>query len=96
MKVLKMVGCNAVTLDLPANLNVHSTVSVAFIKSLFRMQNQPVPPVQIGGFDEFELESISDHFIEPDRSLSASKVFLKILGMPPKTSRMLRKVCVST
>ena len=58
---------------MPANLNVHSTVSVAFIKPFFCQQNQPVPPLKIGGFDEFELKSISDHFIEPARSLSASK-----------------------
>jgi hypothetical protein len=73
MEVIKMVGRNAVQLNLPKALKIHSTVSVAKIKPFFARQNQIVPPVVINDLEEFELESISDHFFDPDHSLPLSK-----------------------
>ena len=73
MDVIKMVGRNAVQLNLPSTLKIHSTVSVAKIKPFFARQNQIIPPVIIDDQEEFELESISDHFYDPDHSISLSK-----------------------
>jgi hypothetical protein len=73
VKVLKMVGPSAVSLELPPNCQVHSTVSVTNIKPYFFRQNQEVPPVIIDGIEEFELEAINGHFIDPDRTLTANK-----------------------
>ena len=56
MEVVKMVGRNAVQLNLPSALKIHSTVSVAKIKPFFARKNQPVPPVIIGDLEEFGLE----------------------------------------
>jgi hypothetical protein len=73
IKVLKMMGPNAVSLDFPDHMNIHSTVSVSLLKPFIRRENQEPPPVQINGVEEFELESISDHFIDPEKSLTSHK-----------------------
>ena len=73
MHVIRMVGRNAVKLNLPSTLQIHSTVSVAKIKPFFARQDQVVPPVIINDLEEFELESISDHFYDRDHSISLSK-----------------------
>ena len=46
---------------------------MAKIKPFFARQNQIIPPVIIDDLEEFELESISDHFYDPDHSISLSK-----------------------
>ena len=68
-----MMGPNAVSLEMPAHLNVHTTVSVSLLKPFIRRENQEPPPVQINGVEEFELESISDHFIDPEKALASHK-----------------------
>ena len=57
VKIINMMAPHAVSLQLPANLNVHSTVSVVLIKPFFKRRSQEAPPVVINGIEEFELEA---------------------------------------
>ena len=73
-RTLLPLNCtNALSLDLSANLNMHSTVSLVRIKAFFCRQNQQITPLKIDRIEEFELEAISSHFIDPDRTITSHK-----------------------
>lgn len=61
LTILDTVGPNAVKLDLPASLAIHPTVSVSLIKPFKARATSALPPVNIRGVEEYELESIVDH-----------------------------------
>ena len=68
MKVLQLIGRNAVVLDLPASLKVHPTVSVSLIKPYKARLGVAAPPVIVGGEEEWELEAVTSHNIVKSRS----------------------------
>jgi hypothetical protein len=60
LTVLETVGRNAVRLDLPASLGIHSTVSVSLIKP-FLPRLGVIPPVNINDELEWEVEAVTSH-----------------------------------
>ena len=68
VSVLEMVGQNAVRLDLPRNLKVHSTVPVALVKPYKERVGVSSSPVTIDGNLEFEVEAILNHQLHPGKT----------------------------
>jgi hypothetical protein len=61
VKVLSTIGRSAVRLDLPESLKIHPTVSVSLVKPFIRRIGADVPPLNIDGACEWEVEAITDH-----------------------------------
>lgn len=61
-KVIKVVGSNAYTLDLPSSLSkLHPTFNVSVLKRYFGTVIPPPDPVELEGIDEYEVENILAH-----------------------------------
>ena len=76
MKVLEVIGLNAVKLDMPASLKqLHPTVSVSLVKPYKGRVGVTVPPVIVAGMQEWELEAVTNHNIVK----SSSRKYLSLL-----------------
>ena len=71
VRILELLGRSAVKLDLPECLKVHPTISVSLIKPYMARAGIEIPPIEIKGELEWELEAISNHNVV--RSRKASK-----------------------
>ena len=78
-KVIRVIGRNAVHLDMPSHLrHIHPVVSVSLIKPFVARLGQP-PPVEICGEDEHELESVIDfHLIKSNKRNVPNQVEFKV------------------
>jgi hypothetical protein len=70
LKILEVIGRNAVKLDLPTALRVHPTISVSLIKPFMARAGIAVPPVVINGELEWELEAIINHHVVKSKKSS--------------------------
>ena len=66
IKVLELVGRNAVKLDFPEALSIHPTVSVSLVKP-FRARPGQSAPVVIDGELEYIVEAILSHNLVPTK-----------------------------
>jgi putative transposase len=69
--VLKMVGLNAVQLELPTALKLHPVVPVNLLKPYIPRQGVDLPAVQVNGREEYELEAIVNHKIHKSKGQSS-------------------------
>ncbi len=61
--VLRLVGANAVELDLPQDMSIHPVVSTSLLKPYRPREGALPPPVVIRGALEWEVDAIVDHSI---------------------------------
>ena len=73
-KILRLVGNNAVQLDLPEDLAIHPVVSVSLIKPYKPRAGAPPPPVVIAGALEWEVDAIVDHSVHTFESRDKSPI----------------------
>ena len=67
LTVLETVGRSAVKLQMPESLRVHSTVSVSMVKPFKARRPNHLPPINIAGVEEFEVEAVLDHNVVSSR-----------------------------
>jgi hypothetical protein len=63
VKVLEVIGINAVRLELPDSLKIHPTVSVTLVKPFLPRPGVDAPPVIINGVEEWEVEAVVEHHV---------------------------------
>ncbi len=85
IKVLELVGRNAVKLDFPEALSIHPTVSVSLVKP-FRARPGQSAPVVIDG----ELEYIVEAIISHNNSIETVEKYLKIRCTPTIRLKILK------
>ena len=61
LQVLETVGRSAVTLDFPKGMQIHPTVSTSLCKPFNPRTAYQLPPVNVEGFEEFEVIDIISH-----------------------------------
>ena len=61
--VLESIGRSAVKLDFPSGMQIHPTVSTSLVKPFHPRTAHQLPPVNIQGFEEFEVTDITQHNI---------------------------------
>ena len=87
--ILRMVGDNVCELELPESMIIHPVGNVSQVKK-YHSSFQRLPPIEIDGEEEYEVEGILDH-----RRSGRGYQYL-IFGqvmMPPRTSSYPIKSC---
>ena len=68
IRILELVGRSAVKLDLPLSLKIHPTVSIQLVKPYVARDGADLPPLWIGGEEEWEIEAVTSHNLVTSRS----------------------------
>ena len=68
IRILELVGKSAVKLDLPLSLKIHPTVSIQLVKPYVARDGADLPPLWIGGEEEWEIEAVTSHNLVMFRS----------------------------
>ena len=88
-KIIAKIGSNAYKLDLPPLMRIHNTFHISLLephennKFPFQIQ-EPPPPIQIGGEDEYELDEIMDSRLHYNKL----RYRAKWTGYPPEHDKV--------
>ena len=78
LKVIEVIGRSAIKLDFPQSLGIHPTVSISLCKPFLARSGVDLPPVNIDGQEEWEVETLLDHHLIKSKRKKLTEIEFKV------------------